>query len=175
VEEPVADGVRERGVGEVVVPLRRRELTRDDGGARAGAIFEEFEEVAAILIAERAKAPVIEDEDVGPREAREEPDVAAVGVREGEFLEEARDAPVEGTIALAARLLREGTSEVRLPGAGCAGDQHVLVLGDPAAGREWADERPIEFPPGCVVDVLDAGLAEAELRFAQRGLQPLVL
>ena len=59
-EEPVADGVRERGVGEVVVPLRRRELTRNDGGARAGAIFEEFEEVAAILIAERAEAPVVD-------------------------------------------------------------------------------------------------------------------
>ena len=106
-----------RRVGEVVVPLRRRELAGDDRGAGAGAIFEEFEEVAAILIAERAEAPVVEDEDVGAGEAGEEADVAAVGVGEREFLEEARDAAVEGAVALAARLLRERAGQVRLPGA----------------------------------------------------------
>jgi hypothetical protein len=139
------------------------------------AIFEEFEEIEAVLIAERAEAPVIEDEDLGAGEAGEEPEVAPVRVGEREFLEEARDAPVEGPIALAAGLLRKGAGEVRLAGARRAGDEDVVVLGDPAAGRELADERPIEFPSRRVVEVPDARLAEAELGFAESGLQPLVL
>src|SRR5262249_57838539 len=116
-------------------------------------------EIAAVLIAQRAEAPVVEDEDVGAGKAREEPEVAPVGVREGEFLEEARDAAVEGAIALAARLLREGAGEVRLAGARGAGDEHVVMLGDPAAGREMADQRLVEFPAGRAADRLDAGLA----------------
>ena len=50
-----------------------------------------------------------------------------------------------------------------------------MVLGDPAAGGELADERLVELAAGRVVDVLDARLAEPELRLAERGLQPLVL
>ena len=73
VEEPIADGVGDGGVREVVVPLRRRELAGHDRGPGARAIFEDFEEVAAILIPQTAEAPVVEDEDFGAGEAREGP------------------------------------------------------------------------------------------------------
>ena len=97
-QEPIADGVGGGRVREVVVPLRRRELAGDDRRAGAGAVVEDFEQVAAILIAQAAEAPVVEHEDVGAGEAGEETDVAAVGMGEREFLEEARDAAVERAV-----------------------------------------------------------------------------
>src|SRR5207244_3365587 len=51
----------------------------------------------------------------------------------------------------------------------------VVVVVDPAAGGELAHEGPLEFAAGRIVDVLDARLAEAELRLAQRGRQAAVL
>ena len=106
-EEAITDRVGERRVGDVLVPLGRRELAGDDGGAGGGAIFEDFEEITPILVSEGAEAPVVEHEDIDAREAREEPDVAPVGMRERELFAEPRDAPVERAIALPAGLLRE--------------------------------------------------------------------
>lgn len=106
-EEAIADRVGERRLGEILMPFRRRELTGDDGGTHRGAIFEDFEEIASILVPEGAKPPVVEHEDVDACEAREEADVAAVGMRESEFFAEPRDASVERAIALPAGLLRE--------------------------------------------------------------------
>lgn len=173
-EEAIADRVGERGVGEILMPFGWRELAGDDGGPGRRAIFEDFEEIPAILIAEGAEAPVIEHEDVDAREAREEPDVAAVGVREGEFFAEPRDAPVERAIALPAGLLRERASEIGLAGAGRAREQDRVVLGDPAPGSELAQQRAIELAARRVVDVFDTGLAEAKLRLAECGGEPFV-
>ena len=121
-EEPVADCISERGVGQIFVPLVRRQLAGDDGGARGGAVFEDLEQIPPVLIAERPESPIVEDEDVDACEAGEETDVTAVGVREREFFAEPRDAPIERAVALPTRLLGEGTGEIGLAGAGCARD-----------------------------------------------------
>ena len=52
-EDPVADGIRQGRVGEVVVPLGRRDLTGDDGGTVAVAVFEDLEQVPALLVRDR--------------------------------------------------------------------------------------------------------------------------
>jgi len=96
-------------------------------------------------------------------------------VGEREFLVEPRHAAVEGAVALAARLLGEGAPEVRLPRAGRPADQNVVVGLDPAAGGELAEEGLVELAARLVVDVLDARLAQAQLRLAQRGRQAAVL
>jgi hypothetical protein len=60
VEEAVADGVRQRGLADVVMPLGRGELARDDRGAAAIAVLEDLEQVAAFLVLGRGQAPVVE-------------------------------------------------------------------------------------------------------------------
>jgi hypothetical protein len=69
----------------------------------------------------------------------------------------------------------EGTSDEALAGAGGAGDEDLLVLGDPAAGGELADDGLVELPAGRVVDGLDAGLRQFELGFLEGPGQALVL
>src|SRR6266545_4982361 len=78
-EEPIADGVGQRGLPDVVVPLGRGELAGDDRGAAAIAVLENLEQVAALLVLRGGQAPVVDEEDVHARELAEESAVGAVG------------------------------------------------------------------------------------------------
>jgi hypothetical protein len=119
VQEPIADGVGQRGLSDVIVPLGRGELARDDRGAAPIAILENLEQVAALLVLRRGQAPVLEEEDVHPRQPAEEPAVGAVGAREAEVSEQAGGPAVVGAVAAAAGLVGEGTGDGRrVAGAG---------------------------------------------------------
>ena len=137
-------GVREGSSAEVVVPLGRRELARDDGGPVPVAIFEDLEEVAALGVLDGGEAPVVEDEDVEAGELGEQADLGAVGAGQGEVVREAGGARVVGAVALSTGLVREGAREKALPHLGGADEDDVLMLGDPPAGGELADEGLIE-------------------------------
>src|SRR5574341_311880 len=50
VEEPIADGVGQRRLADVVMPLPGRQLARHDGGARPVAVFEDLEQITPLLI-----------------------------------------------------------------------------------------------------------------------------
>jgi hypothetical protein len=60
VEEAIADRVGQGLVSEVVVPLGRRELARDDRRVDAIAILQDLEQVAALVVLDRGEAPVID-------------------------------------------------------------------------------------------------------------------
>jgi hypothetical protein len=77
-------------------------------------VLEDLEEVAALLIAQRREAPVVEHQDVDLRQPTEQARVRAVGVCQGQLLQKPRQPPVESAEAGTARLLREDAREVRL-------------------------------------------------------------
>jgi hypothetical protein len=118
VQDAVADGVGQGGVGEVVVPLGRGQLARDDGGAVAVAVLEDLEQVAAFLVGDGRQAPVVDEQDVDAGELAKQADVGAVGAGQREVVKEPRRAPVVGAEALAAGVSGEGTGDEALPGAG---------------------------------------------------------
>ena len=118
-EDAVADGVGQGGVGEVVVPLGGRELAGDDGRAGAVAILEDLEQVAALRVLDGGEAPVVDDEDVEAGELAEEADAGAVGAGQGELMEEAGGTAVAGAIALAAGLMGQGTPDEEIGRASC--------------------------------------------------------
>jgi hypothetical protein len=60
VEKAIADGVGQRGLAEVVVPLGGGELAGDDRRAAAVAVFEDLEQVSALLILDGGEAPIVE-------------------------------------------------------------------------------------------------------------------
>ena len=69
VDEAIEDGV---GVGRIAnefVPAVDGKLRRDDGGAAAVSLLEDFEEVVAGGGVERLEAPVVEDEKIDAAEA----------------------------------------------------------------------------------------------------------
>src|SRR5206468_8068271 len=127
----------------------------------------------ALGFADRDEAQVVEDEDVGASDAAEQTRIGAVGL--GELVEETRGAAIEGAVALAASLLRESAGDEGLADACGAGDDHVVVLLDPAAGGERADLGFVELTASRVIDVFDASLAEPELRLGEVAAEALVL
>ena len=83
-----------RSVGEVVVPLGRRQLAGDDRRAGRIAILQDFEEVAALLLLGGGEGPIIDDEHIETGQLGQQADVGAIGPRQGEFVKEARGAAV---------------------------------------------------------------------------------
>lgn len=87
-DDAVADGVRERRIREVVVPVGRCELARDDRRPCSVPVLEKLEEMTSFLVTDGRDREVIDDEDVDAREPGEHADVAAVGVRDAKLIED---------------------------------------------------------------------------------------
>ncbi len=60
VHDAVADRIRDRGISDVIVPFRDRELARQDGGFHAVPILHDLRQVAAFLLAHTDQSPVID-------------------------------------------------------------------------------------------------------------------
>jgi hypothetical protein len=162
VEKAVEDGLGEGGVGHGAVPGVDGHLTGDEDGAALGALFDDLEEVAALLDRGGGEEEVVEDEQGDALELGEDARVAAVGVGDGEIVEQAWGAGVEGGVSLSDGGMGEGAAEVGLAAAGGAGDKQVLVVLDPSRLGEAEDDGAVESAGSAEVDVLDGGgVAEA--------------
>jgi hypothetical protein len=126
VEDAIADGIRDGGVGEEVVPPLVFELTGDDRGTKAVAVFEDLEEVATGILGKRRDGEVVQDKDVHLRDASEQTWIRSVGAREPELVEETRDTSVEYPEAFAASLVSEGAGEIAFAGTGRA--SHIVPI-----------------------------------------------
>src|SRR5207244_10611172 len=98
------------------------------------AILEDLQDVATLLILERGEGPVVDEQHVHTCELAEEADVGAIGASQGQLVEEARGPAIEGAVALAAGLVREGTGQGALPRPGHPGDGEPLVFRAAATG-----------------------------------------
>lgn len=67
------------------MPVRERELARDDRRTTAIAILHHLEEIVPLRFARRPETEVVEDEDVGLRETREQLRIGSVGVSKSEL------------------------------------------------------------------------------------------
>jgi hypothetical protein len=151
------------------------ELTRDDRGTKAVAVFEDLEEVATRFLGKRRDGEVVQDKDVHLRDASEQTWIRSVGARETELVEETRDTSVEYPEAFAASLVSEGAGEIAFAGAGRASDDYGLMLVDPAASGELSHNRLVELALAGEVDSLDARLGDPELRLAKVACETSVL
>ena len=105
--EPIEDRIAKRGVADELVPVVDGHLTGEEGGPPAAAIFDDFQEIAALAIAEWRQAPIVEDQEVGLRELLQQPSVGAVAPGRRQLAQEARHADVADDVALPARAVAE--------------------------------------------------------------------
>jgi hypothetical protein len=122
VDEAVEDGVGDGGIGDDLVPVLDRHLAGDDGRSPLVTIIDDFEEIAALLAGERGEAPIIEDEQVDPRQHLEEPRIASVAAGERQSLEQPWQPMVEDGTIVAACLVAERAGDPALADAGRASD-----------------------------------------------------
>jgi len=105
--DSVKDGVGERELSQIRVPSIHWELACDECGAGVDAVVEDVQQIGSVLDRQRRKPLVIQQDQGSLREALEELDIAAIAVRDTQFLNEAWHPPVLHGCALAAGLLRE--------------------------------------------------------------------
>src|SRR5262249_3944683 len=61
-------------------------------------------------------------------------------------------------------LLPDGTGQIGLADAGWTGNQNVVIIGNPPAGRELPDQGAIEFA-AAVIEILETRITQTQLRF----------
>jgi len=145
VQQAVADGVGEVGVADAGVPVLRQELAGDEGGGTLSAVFDDFDQVSSFGVAKGCEQPVVDREQVEPRQAIEDPRVGSITAADGELLEQPWQAYVGGLVPAAAGALDEGAGEVGLADAGRPGDQQVVTALDVSAVADWRSS-----PRGCL-------------------------
>ena len=85
VDQPVENRVPKGGVADALMPVVERQLTGDEGGAAAVAVFEDLEQVAPFAVGEGREAPIIHEQELGLGEG-EQLAVRPVGTREPEVV-----------------------------------------------------------------------------------------
>ena len=130
-DQAVQDSIGEGGVADDFVPVLEGELARDEGGSSAGAVLDDFEEIAAFDLVQRSKAVIIDNQEIGFLKSVHQLGIGAVGTGEGHVFDEPCEAEVAGGEALAAAGLSQRTSQVGLAGASGSGDENDLVVTDP--------------------------------------------
>lgn len=59
-DEPIEDRIAKRGVADELMPVVDGHLARDQRGAPATAVFNDFEEIASLAIPEGRQPPIVQ-------------------------------------------------------------------------------------------------------------------
>ncbi len=157
VDEAVEDGVGDGGIRDDLVPMVDRNLTGDDGRTALMAVIDDLEEIATLLAGEWGETPVVEDEEVDPRQRLEKAGIAAVAAGERESFEQPRQAMVEDGTIVAAGLVTQRAGDPALAGSGRSGDEEVVLAVDPVAIDQLGKERAVDAARGTQIDIFDDG------------------
>jgi predicted metal-binding protein len=122
VDQAIQDGVGQRGIADVVMPVVHGQLAGHDAGTGSGTVVEEFEQIVAFPRTDGCDGEVVDDQHVDLGDRRESLGEAAIGMAEVKLLEQARCPNVQRTHTLSASLVGQGAREVRLAAAGRTSD-----------------------------------------------------
>ena len=136
VDDSVEDGIGDGGFADHVMPLGNGQLRGDEGGFSPVALFEDFQEIEALLIVEGVSSPVVENEQLNTCQLVDEAREATVETGHGEVLEQARHAQIEDGMIEPGRLASEGTGQPGFAGTGLTGEDQVLVGFQPGTLRQ---------------------------------------
>jgi hypothetical protein len=90
VDEPVKDGIGQRRIAEVLMPMRQWELASDQGRAAIETVIQDLQQVPLLFVGQWRHGQIIEDQQIGLGELFEQFMVTAVALGDGQFAEEAR-------------------------------------------------------------------------------------
>jgi hypothetical protein len=141
--QSVHDGVGDGGLPDDFVPVLGWKLTGHDGGASTLPVFEYFEQVAAFAVGERREAEVVEDEDIGLRQAVHYFWIGAVSVSDKNFLKYSRNSRVQRAVSFTAGFMGKGAGKPGFSQSGLSGEDEVFVLLHKATCNQPLHHRPV--------------------------------
>jgi hypothetical protein len=155
------------------VPFVDRDLAGEDGRAAAVAILEDLVEIVTGAGVEGFKAPIIEDQQLNPSEAAQDPSIASVTARQGEVGEQLGHPLIEHRAVVTTGLVAESAGQPALADAGGPAQEQIVVRVDPFAAGELLEQGAVETARRAIIDVLDNGVL-AQPGIAQASGQALV-
>ena len=126
VHQSIQNGVGERRVADIVVPVLDRKLTGDQRRARADPVIEEFEQISAFACAHGRDREVVDDQQAGLGDGGQPFGKAAVGVTQIQFLEQPGRTHVQRRESLTARLVGQRARQEGLAAPGGAVNQKIV-------------------------------------------------
>ena len=108
VNQPVQQGIGDRGIADDLVPLGHGVLAGQERGPSADAIIDYLQQVAVGLGLGRGQAEVIDDKQIQPGQGLEQGDQAAVGVGGFQAAKQLGRVEVLSAQAVAAGLVAQG-------------------------------------------------------------------
>jgi hypothetical protein len=122
----------------------------------------------------QGQPPVVEDDQIGLGKAGHKLGKAPIAMGQAQLLEQSGQAQIQGRVAFATGLLSQSTGDPGLAHTGCAVDDQIEPLVDPAAGGQLKHQCLVEPARCAVVQILDTGVV-LELGLAQTRLQAPIL
>ena len=108
-------------IGEELVPFTRRHLTCDQRRVSLSPVIDHLEEIVLGLAFKGSDAPVVQDEEIGLGELREQLEIASVSAGESEFEQEPRQPVVAGAESVPAGFVGKSAGKKGLPHPGRSG------------------------------------------------------
>jgi len=172
-EQAVKDRVSQGRIPQRLMPMLHRELTGDHGRASPVPVFQEFKDIAAVLITEGGKSPVIENESSRCGQRVHKLGIPSIALGNREFLEQAWQPQGEDGVPCATGLVAQRTAAPGFPAACRARHEHSVSIVDPWTGSPAQQEGCIESPRVSRVDILKPG-TQSQLRLPQARREPAV-
>jgi len=122
VDQPVQDGVGQGRVADLFVPEFQGQLAGHQGGLESMPVFEDFQEIMALVPTQGSKAVIIEHQQVCLGHGGQQLEVAAVTPGQAHVLKELGDAQVQRAEPLPAGLVGKGAGQVGFAHPGGTGD-----------------------------------------------------
>ncbi len=140
-EEPIEGRTGEERIVEERGPLVERAIRGEDERATLVALTNDLVEIHGLLALERAQPEVVDDQEIGRREAQESAIVRGIRAGRAELREELMRRGVEDGVAGDAGAMAERLREVILADAGLADEADVFLARDEGTRREVEDLR----------------------------------
>jgi len=145
VNEAIQNGIGVGRIPDQIEPACHGELAGHHGGAATVAVLEDLEQMVAGVAVERFKAPIIQDQQIDPRERLHACGDAPVAFGKGEIGDQARQAGVKNRAVVTAGLVADGAGQPTFAHPCWPDDRAVFVGGDPVAPEQQL-EQPATSP-----------------------------
>jgi hypothetical protein len=119
-------------------------LAGHDGGAAIVPIIDDLQEIARLIVCQRGKPPVIEDQKFNASDGLEQAGMAAVAARQRQGVAQPRHALIEDGAIVSAGLVTECAGKPTFADAGLADDDQILMSIDPISGGELLEQRFVD-------------------------------
>ena len=153
--QAIQDRIGDRRIREAGVPLGYGYLSGDQHRGSVITIVQNFEQLLRLRPGQRIAEPIVKDQELDMGKVVEELGVGAVGVGQGDVVQESGSALVADMEVVATAGVGEGGGQESFARAGRAKDKDIEMLADPLALGQLENKATVQTARGSEVEVFD--------------------